>query len=43
MEALERVYQFLKDAGQIDDAKGFEFFKSKIDTSYLEEVLAEGL
>ena len=42
-KAIADVAQFLKDAGQIDDAKDLEFFKSKIDTSYLEEVLAEGL
>ena len=38
---LYDVAQFLKDAGQIDDAKDLEFFKSMIDTSYIEQALAE--
>ena len=38
---LYDVAQFLKDAGQIDDAKDLEFFKSMIDTSYIEQAFAE--
>ncbi len=38
---LLQVAEFLKDAGQIDDAKDLEFFKSKIDTTYLEQAMKE--
>ena len=38
---LYDVAQFLKDAGQIDDAKDLDFFKSKIDTSYIEQAMEE--
>ncbi len=33
------VAQFLKDAGQISDAKDVEFFKNAIDTSYIHDVV----
>ena len=38
---LYEVAQFLKDAGQIDDAKDVEFFKNAIDTTYLQQALSE--
>ena len=38
---LYDVAQFLKDAGQIDDAKDLEFFKNAIDTTYLEQAMKE--
>lgn len=38
---LYNVAQFLKDAGQIDDAKDLEFFKNAIDTTYLEQAMSE--
>lgn len=40
-ENLYQVAKFLKDNGQIDDAKDVEFFKSKIDTSYIETAIKE--
>ena len=40
-ENLYRVAKFLQDNGQIDDAKDVEFFKSKIDTSYIEKAIEE--
>ena len=42
--AAQNIYdvaQFLKDAGQIDDAKDIEFFKNAIDTSYIEQAIKE--
>lgn len=36
---LYNVARFLKDAGQIDDAKDLEFFKNAIDTTYLEQTI----
>ena len=42
-KCMADVAAFLKDAGQITDAKDLDFFKSKIDLSYLEEVMKEGL
>ena len=38
---MYEVAQFLKDAGQIEDAKDLQFFKDAVDTSYIEAVLAE--
>ncbi|MBE6041650.1 MAG: transporter substrate-binding domain-containing protein [Clostridiales bacterium] len=38
---LFNVASFLQQNGQIDDAKDVEFFKSKIDTSYLEQAIKE--
>lgn len=38
---LYQVAKFLQDNGQIEDAKDVDFFKSKIDTSYLEQALKE--
>ena len=38
---LYNVASFLQENGQIDDAKDVEFFKSKIDTSYLEQAMKE--
>lgn len=35
------VAQFMKEQGEIEDAKDLEFFKSAIDTSYIEALLAE--
>ena len=40
-ENLYRVAKFLQENGQIDDAKDVEFFKSKIDTSYIEKAIEE--
>jgi len=38
---LYDVARFLKDAGQIEDAKDLEFFKNAIDTTYLEQAMSE--
>ena len=38
---LYNVARFLKDAGQIEDAKDLEFFKNAIDTTYLEQAMSE--
>jgi len=37
-----QVAEFLKDAGQIQDAKDLDFFKAAIDTSFVEAAAAEG-
>ncbi|MBQ6967848.1 MAG: ABC transporter substrate-binding protein [Lachnospiraceae bacterium] len=42
-KSIYDVAQFLKDAGQLDSIKDFDFYKNAIDTHYLEEVLKEGL
>ena len=38
-----QVAQFLKDAGQIGDAKDLDFFKAAIDTSFVKAAAEEGL
>ena len=38
-----QVAEFLKDAGQIQDAKDLDFFKAAIDTSFVEAAAAEGM
>ena len=35
------VAEFMKEQGEIEDAKDLEFFKNAIDTSYIEALLAE--
>ena len=40
-KVMLEVAEFLKDAGQIQDAKDLQFYKDAIDTSYIEEILAE--
>ena len=39
---MMQVAQFLKDAGQIQDAKDLQFYKDAIDTSYIEALVEEG-
>ena len=41
-KCMLEVAEFLKDAGQIQDAKDLQFYKDAIDTSYIEAVMAEG-
>lgn len=36
-----QVSEFLKEAGQIEDAKDLAFFQNAIDTSYIEELISE--
>lgn len=41
-KVMLEVAEFLKEAGQIQDAKDLQFYKDAIDTSYIEALQAEG-